>query len=79
MKAARKKEGATVFSILEVNRKNCTRCHLCVEMCPLDVLRPGKDKFPFMRYPNDCWYCDVCVSVCPRKALTLKGMPYLIR
>jgi NAD-dependent dihydropyrimidine dehydrogenase PreA subunit len=48
-------------------------------MCPMDVLRMGKGKVPFMRYRDDCWYCDVCVSVCPRKAITLTGLPYLIR
>jgi NAD-dependent dihydropyrimidine dehydrogenase PreA subunit len=78
-KTAGEKKAGSPYSCLQVDRKKCNRCSLCVEMCPMDVLHLGKDKVPSMRYPDDCWYCDVCVSVCPKKAITLKGLPYLIR
>jgi NAD-dependent dihydropyrimidine dehydrogenase PreA subunit len=79
MNPPRKKTAESPYSWLEVDRGKCSRCSLCVEMCPMDVLRMGKEKIPHMRYQDDCWYCDVCVSVCPKKAITLKGLPYLIR
>jgi 2-oxoglutarate ferredoxin oxidoreductase subunit delta len=79
MKVGKKGPGEKEYSCLEVDRKKCNHCRLCVEMCPLDVLRLGAGKVPYMRYRDDCWYCGVCVSVCPRKAITMKGLPYLIR
>jgi len=79
MRTSRKKAAGPSDSLLEVDRRKCNRCGLCIEMCPMDVLRLGEEKVPSMRYPDDCWYCDVCVSVCPKKAVTLKGLPYLIR
>jgi NAD-dependent dihydropyrimidine dehydrogenase PreA subunit len=79
MKTPGKKAPELPYSWLEVDRKRCNGCRLCVEMCPMDVLRMGPGKVPYMRYRDDCWYCDVCVSVCPRKAVTMKGLPYLIR
>jgi len=79
MKTSGKKTAESPYSWLDVDRKKCNHCGLCVEMCPMDVLQMGKGKVPFMRYRDDCWYCDVCVAVCPRKAITLNGLPYLIR
>jgi NAD-dependent dihydropyrimidine dehydrogenase PreA subunit len=69
----------SAYSWLEVDREKCNKCGLCIEMCPLDVLRFGKKGFPFMRYRDDCWYCDICVFVCPRQALAMTELPYLIR
>ena len=66
-------------SIIEIDMDRCNRCGICVDMCPMDVLRMGSQGSPFMRYPDDCWYCDVCVFVCPRQALEIKDLPYLIR
>jgi NAD-dependent dihydropyrimidine dehydrogenase PreA subunit len=67
------------YSWMDVNRKKCSHCGLCIEMCPMDVLRMGTDDLPYMRHRDDCWYCNVCVAVCPRNALTMTGVPYLIR
>lgn len=66
-------------SIIEVDTERCNRCGICVDMCPMDVLRLSSQGYPFMRYRNDCWYCDVCVFVCPRQALNIADLPYLIR
>jgi NAD-dependent dihydropyrimidine dehydrogenase PreA subunit len=79
MKAKNVKPEEPSYSWLEIDRKKCNRCGLCVEMCPMDVLRLGSGKVPYMRYRDDCWYCDVCVSVCPRKAVSMNDLPYLIR
>ncbi|MBW1696782.1 MAG: 4Fe-4S binding protein [Deltaproteobacteria bacterium] len=65
--------------MIEVDINRCNRCGICVDMCPMDVLRISAKGYPFMRYRDDCWYCDVCVFVCPRQALEMKDLPYLIR
>ena len=67
------------YAWIEIDKKRCNRCGLCVDMCPMDVLRMGSKGYPIMRYTDDCWYCDICVFVCPRQAVTLTDLPYLVR
>jgi NAD-dependent dihydropyrimidine dehydrogenase PreA subunit len=53
-------------------------CTVCVDVCPLDVLRisdlTGK---AFMKY-DECWYCMPCETDCPTGAVTV-NIPYLLR
>ena len=67
------------YSWLHFDTGRCNRCGLCVEMCPMDVLRMGRTGYPVMAYRDDCWYCDACVFLCPRGAITFKDLPYLVR
>jgi NAD-dependent dihydropyrimidine dehydrogenase PreA subunit len=67
------------YSWIDVDPQKCDKCGICVEMCPMDVLRFSHKGSPYMRYRDDCWYCDVCVFMCPRQAITMKDLPYLIR
>lgn len=65
-----------VFSI-EVDADKCTQCGICVEICPLDLIRLDEEGFPYLKY-DECWYCNACVYECPEEAIVLK-LPYLIR
>jgi NAD-dependent dihydropyrimidine dehydrogenase PreA subunit len=53
-------------------------CTVCVDVCPLDVLRisdmTGK---AFMAY-DECWYCMPCEADCPTGAVKV-NIPYLVR
>src|SRR5438067_462152 len=53
-------------------------CTVCVDVCPLDVLRisdlTGK---AYMKY-DECWYCMPCEADCPTGAVTV-DIPYLLR
>ena len=58
--------------------RNCTACHLCVSVCPTQVLQPsflqyGLQGFmqPFMDYhAGFCNFeCDLCGQVCPTNAI----------
>ena len=53
-------------------------CTVCIDVCPLDVLRidPATGK-AHMRY-DECWYCLPCALDCPTKAVTV-AIPYLLR
>jgi NAD-dependent dihydropyrimidine dehydrogenase PreA subunit len=66
-----------MVSSIEVDRERCSGCGVCVEMCPLDLIRFGTDGVPYLKY-DECWYCDVCVQECPEGAIRLR-LPYLIR
>jgi formate hydrogenlyase subunit 6/NADH:ubiquinone oxidoreductase subunit I len=58
-----------------INRKHCTGCRACVEMCPTQALAQVAGKAELVR-PDSCVYCDVCENVCPAGAIEL---PFLIR
>jgi NAD-dependent dihydropyrimidine dehydrogenase PreA subunit len=53
-------------------------CTVCVDVCPLDVLRisdqTGK---AFMKY-DECWYCMPCEADCPTDAVSVH-IPFLLR
>src|SRR6201991_1473529 len=53
-------------------------CTVCVDVCPLDVLRiSDMTKKAYMAY-DECWYCMPCEADCPTGALNL-NIPYLLR
>jgi ferredoxin len=66
---------------IEINRKLCTGCGVCVKVCPKDALiqnREGKikvkteDLIPEIPDANKCSYCGTCAYMCPFSAITLK-------
>ena len=56
-------------------------CTVCVDVCPLDVLRivDLKDggKTAKMAY-DECWYCMPCQADCPTSAVKV-SIPYLLK
>ena len=51
---------------------------VCVDVCPLDVLRISEETGKaYMRY-DECWYCMPCEADCPTGAVTV-SIPYLLR
>ncbi|MEO0821109.1 MAG: ferredoxin family protein [Pseudomonadota bacterium] len=56
-------------------------CTVCVEVCPLDVLRivdtADGGKTAYMKY-DECWYCMPCETDCPTGAVTV-NLPYLLK
>ena len=54
-------------------------CTVCVDVCPLDVLRIAvKDdgtKTAYMKY-DECWYCMPCEADCPTGAVTVNPVSY---
>lgn len=57
-------------------------CTVCVDVCPLDVLRIVEDKdgnavTAHMKY-DECWYCMPCEADCPTGAVTV-NLPFLLK
>lgn len=52
--------------IQQIRQESCVGCGLCVQWCPLDVIRldPESGK-AVARYPADCQCCDNCEAACP--------------
>ena len=58
-----------------INRKKCTGCNRCVDICQVDLFIPNTKKGgpPVALYPGECWYCGSCVVECPVEgAITLR-------
>lgn len=47
----------------------CTGCGLCVQHCPMDVLRMDEDKKAYIQYLCDCQSCMLCEKLCPEGAI----------
>ena len=50
-----------------IDREKCTGCGTCAEICnsSLFVFDRGVDRFPRIKFPEECWHCDSCVLDCP--------------
>jgi nitroreductase/ferredoxin len=68
--------GRRAMSKIEVDRATCTKCAICVEVCPREFLRTDADGFPeaMVGVKPGCNDCGHCLSVCPQGALALNGM-----
>lgn len=56
--------------IRKIDEQRCNGCGLCVEACPMDVLRlEEKDgvEVAVIRYPQDCMSCFNCEQDCPEE------------
>lgn len=60
-----------------INKNKCTGCGICVESCPMDVLRlDPKKKRAVIAYPEDCQVCHLCQHFCPAGAIEItQGQP----
>lgn len=60
------------MGIKRINEDRCIGCGLCVDDCPMDVLRmaEGKNK-AYIAYPKDCMVCYQCESACSENAIEL--------
>lgn len=56
-----------------IQKKKCVNCGLCVEICPLDVIKVIKDgDTPIVKYPDECWHCRACAIDCPKGAIKIR-------
>lgn len=69
------------MSIEKIDSNLCTGCGICVDSCPMDVLRMDENENKAIaKYPEDCTMCTVCEVDCPEKAIYVgptKNMPML--
>lgn len=49
----------------------CTRCGKCSEVCPTQVIQPGRGGFPEVDFSRgECLFCGDCVQRCEPRALS---------
>jgi len=52
-----------------VSASRCTRCDICVYVCPVNVFDPVPDAPPVIARQGDCQTCYMCELYCPADAL----------
>lgn len=50
---------------VKIDRDRCTKCALCVEMCPADAVELNQE----VVLNGKCQWCMRCISYCPERAL----------
>ena len=59
-----------------INKRKCTACGVCVNICPQDVFFGSQTKQkPIVSYPEECWHCNACVVDCPIKGAIKLRIP----
>jgi len=60
------------FGEVLVDRKRCTLCFACVNLCPTGALSSDDGGTPRLRFAEDaCVQCGLCERGCPEKAVSL--------
>lgn len=57
------------MGIRHIDVNLCNGCRICVERCPMDVIRMGENKKAYIKYLSDCQGCMLCERLCPEKAV----------
>ena len=65
------------MSIERIDLELCTGCGICVNSCPMDVIRMDKTaKKAVIKYPEECMCCDYCEYDCPVDAIYISPEKY---
>ncbi|RLI96255.1 MAG: ferredoxin [Candidatus Aenigmatarchaeota archaeon] len=54
-----------------VDKKKCTGCGTCVNVCPVNVFELKDGKSNVVR-PEECIGCKACENSCPAQAIVVK-------
>ena len=63
------------MGIKHIDEELCTGCGICVDDCPVDVIRLDEEKGKaYIAYPKDCAVCFQCQTYCPEGAITVSSL-----
>ncbi|WP_277657323.1 ATP-binding protein [Seleniivibrio woodruffii] len=64
------------LGIIDIDHSSCTRCGLCIRLCPTGAL-VSDQKYDLVHNSQLCCGCGVCEKVCSNKCLRLSKWAYL--
>jgi NAD-dependent dihydropyrimidine dehydrogenase PreA subunit len=64
------REMAKCNEILSFDFNRCSKCKLCIKMCPTNSIIIKNNKYEFR---NTCTACLRCYNTCPKNAILHKG------
>jgi len=60
-----------------INPILCTGCGLCINFCPMDVLRMNTEQnIATVVYPLECWHCGTCKYECESNSTSAISMDF---
>ena len=65
------------MTIEKIDSELCNGCGVCINSCPMDVIRMDKDnRKAVIKYPEECMCCAYCELDCPKKAIYVSPWRY---
>ena len=66
------------MTIERIDAELCNGCGICVNSCPVDVIRMDTEsQKAVIRYPEECMCCDYCELDCPQDAIYVSPERYV--
>lgn len=62
------------FFKISIDTIKCTKCGLCIKLCPISNIKFNKEGFP--NFSDKCVFCMRCYSFCPSEAIRLNNKDY---
>ena len=63
------------MAIEKIDQELCTGCEICIDDCPMDVIRLDKEKGKaYVAYYEDCGVCFQCKNNCPVEAISVTSL-----
>lgn len=63
-----------VSRVAVIQEELCTRCPVCVRLCPTGAIRLDRSGAPTVIIDaNDCLDCTICMTRCPEHAITMQA------
>jgi len=53
-------------------------CTVCIDVCPMDILRIREETGKAYLAYDECWYCMPCEADCPTGAVKV-NLPFLLK
>lgn len=55
----------------EINEKICSRCQICIQVCPFQAISYSREDNTMQVNPQGCRCCGTCTATCPAGAINI--------
>ena len=60
------------MSLINVNKKWCKKCYICIDLCPSKALTSDEEGYPKLIEEKLCTRCRLCELRCPDFAIEVE-------